>query len=127
MRITEPGRDLKVTKVDVVPLQVEAASDQGLKAASWSTATNGAAPSVHALPPPAEPNYAVYKPVLYVDELGLQDWDVVSYYASARTAKGGAYASEIYFLEVRPFREDIAKMPGGEGGKAYGGLNELTS
>jgi hypothetical protein len=27
---------------------------------------------------------------------------------------------------VRPFREDIAKMPGGEGGKAYRGLNELT-
>ena len=126
VRITEPGRDLKVTKVDVVPLQVEAASDQALKSASWSTATNGGEPKARALPAPAEPNYAVYKPVLYVDELRLQDWDVVSYYASASTAKGASYASEIYFLEVRPFREDIAKMPGGEGGKAYQGLNELT-
>ena len=126
VRITEPGRDLKVTKVDAVPLQVEAASDQPLKAASWSTATNGAEPRKHALPPPAEPNYAVYKPLIYVDELGLQDWDVVSYYASASTAGGASYASEIYFLEVRPFRDDLAKMPGGEGGKAYAGLNELT-
>ena len=126
VRITEPGRDLKVTKVDVVPLQVEAASDQPLKAASWSTATNGAAPRAHALPAPPEPNYAVYRPMLYVDELRLQDWDVVSYFASANTTKGASYASEIYFLEVRPFREDIAKMPGGEGGAAYQGLNELT-
>lgn len=126
VRITEPGRDLKVTKVDAVPLQVEAASDQPLKAASWSTATNGAGPSRHDLPPPAEPNYAVYKPLIYVDELGLQDWDVVSYFASASTAGGASYASEIYFLEVRPFREDLAKMPGGEGGKAFAGLNELT-
>jgi len=126
VRITEPGRDLKVTKVDAVPLQVEAASDQPLEAASWSTAINGGEARAHTLPPPAEPNYAVYKPVLYVDELGLQDWDVVSYYAAASTAKGASYASEIYFLEVRPFREDIAKMPGGEGGKAYEGLNELT-
>jgi hypothetical protein len=55
VRITEPGRDLKVTKVDVVPLQVEAASDQALEAASWSTATNGAEAKVRPLPPPAEP------------------------------------------------------------------------
>jgi hypothetical protein len=126
VRITEPGRDLKVTKVDVVPLQVEAATDQPLKEASWSTATNGAAPRAHALPAPPEPNYAVYRPMLYVDELRLQDWDVVSYFASAHTTQGASYASEIYFLEVRPFREDIAKMPGGEGGAAYQGLNELT-
>src|SRR5438132_1736849 len=29
-------------------------------------------------------------------------------------------------MEVRPFREDILKMPGGEGGKAYQCLNELS-
>ena len=123
VRITDPGRDLRVTKVDVVPLQVEAASDQALKDAAWATATNGSAWETGA--PPAEPNYAVYKPLLYLDELKLQDWDVLSYYASASTAKA-SYASEIYFIEVRPFREDIEKLPGGEDGKAYRGLNELT-
>jgi hypothetical protein len=125
VRITEPGRDLKVTKVDVVPLQVEAASDRALQQAAWYTAANGAARIEHKLPPPPEPNFAVYKPLLYVDELGLQDWDLLTYYASAKTDRT-AFASEVYFLEVRPFREDILKMPGGEGGKAYKGLNELT-
>jgi hypothetical protein len=124
VRITEPGRDLKVTKVDVVPLQVEVASDQPLKQASWFTG-KGTGKSEHRLPPPQEPNYAVYKPLLYMDELGLSDWDVLTYYASA-TATGSSFASEVYFVEVRPFREDILKMPGGEGGKGYRMLNELT-
>jgi hypothetical protein len=125
VRITEPGRDLKVTKVDVVPLQIEAASSEDLKRARWLTAVGGGTPKEHPLPAPSEPHYAVYQPLLYVDEFRLADWDVLSYYASAATG-GDSYASEIYFLEVRPFREDILKLPGGEGGKAYRFLSELT-
>jgi hypothetical protein len=126
VRITDPGRDLKVTKVDVVPLQIEAAANEPLTRARWSTAVGGAARQEHLLPAPREPHYAVYKPLLYVDELELSDWDVVSYFAGASTGPGHAYASEIYFLEVRPFREDILKLPGGEGGKAYRQLSELS-
>jgi len=41
VRITEPGADLKVTKLDVVPLQIEAAANQSLK--KWpASAINGA-------------------------------------------------------------------------------------
>lgn len=126
VRITEPGRDLQVTKVDVVPLQIEAASSRPLKGAAWLTAVGGKKPETHALPAPAERNYAVYKPVLYVDELRLADWDVLAYHATASTRGGLSYASEVYFLEVRPFREDLLKLPGGEGGKAFRSLNELT-
>ena len=57
----------------------------------------------------------------------LSDWDVLTYYAKAKTDKQNTYASEVYFLEVRPFREDILKMPGGEDGKAYQCLNELSA
>lgn len=126
VRITEPGRDLEVTKVDVVPLVIEAASNQPLKGAAWFTAVGGEDPEERDLPAPAEKNYAVYKPTLYVDEMRLSDWDVVAYHASASTRGGPSYASEIYFLEVRPFKEDIRKLPGGEGGKAFQALNELT-
>jgi hypothetical protein len=126
VRITEPGRDLKVTKVDVVPLQIEAASSGTLDKSLWFTAT-GASPALpHSLPRPADPHHAVYKPLLYVDELRLSDWDVLSYHASASTTEGGSYGSEVYFLEVRPFREDILKLPGGEAGDAYQMLSELT-
>jgi len=124
VRITEPGRDVKVTKVDVVPLQIEAAASHALAAASWVATPTGGEPRRHELPPPAEPRFAVYRPHFYVDELRLADWDVVSYYAEAATAQDG-YASEIYFLEVRPFREEIEKLKG-SGGAGAGLMNECT-
>jgi hypothetical protein len=126
VRITDPGGDLRVTKVDVVPLQIEAAANQALKKVGWFSTINGAAETPHELPPPAEPRYAVYQPTVYMDELRLADWDVMTYYAKANTEKENSFASDVYFLEVRPFREDILKMPGGEGGQAYQCLNELS-
>jgi hypothetical protein len=127
VRITDPGGDLKVTKVDVVPLQIEAAANQPLDTVGWFSTVNGAGEVPHALPPPTEPRYAVYQPTVYLDELNLSDWDVMTYYAKANTEKNNSYASEVYFLEVRPFREDIMKMPGGEGGKAYQALSDLSA
>ncbi|MDB6065871.1 MAG: hypothetical protein JWR26_2079 [Pedosphaera sp.] len=127
VRITDPARDMKVTKVDVVPLQIEAAANQALKRVGWFSTINGGEEKPHELPAPTEPRYAVYQPTLYLDEMRLADWDVLTYYANARTGHGEGYASDVYFLEVRPFREDILKLPGGEGGKAYQDLSEMTS
>jgi hypothetical protein len=126
VRITDPGSDLRVTKVDVVPLQIEAAANQALKKVGWFSTINGAGETPHELPPPSEPRFAVYQPTVYLDEMRLSDWDVMTYYAKANTEKENSFASDVYFLEVRPFREDILKMPGGEGGGAYGSLNELS-
>jgi hypothetical protein len=126
VRITDPGGDLRVTKVDVVPLQIEAAANQALKKVDWFSTINGAGETPHELPPPSEPRYAVYQPTVYLDELRLADWDVMTYYAKANTEKENSFASDVYFLEVRPFREDILKMPGGEGGEAYQCLSELS-
>jgi hypothetical protein len=127
VRITDPGSDLRVTKVDVVPLQIEAAANQALTKVDWFSTVNGAAETAHALPPPSEPRYAVYQPTVYLDELGLSDWDVMTYYAKAHTEKDNSFASDVYFMEVRPFREDILKMPGGANGQAYQCLNELST
>ncbi len=126
VRIVEPGRDMRVTKVDVVPLEIQAATSDELSAASWFTAAGGKAKQPHALPAPGEPHFAVYKPLLNVDELRLSDWDVLTYYADASTKGGRSYASEVYFLEIRPFREEILKLPGGGGGRAYAMLNEIS-
>jgi hypothetical protein len=127
VRITDPARDLQVTKVDVVPLQIEAAANEPLQKIAWNSTVNGATEHPHELPAPADPRYAVYQPTLYLDEMKLADWDVLTYYAKANTRASNAFASEVYFLEVRPFREDILKMPGGEGGSAMQCLNELSS
>jgi len=127
VRITDPGADLKVTKVDVVPMQIEAAANQALKQVGWYSTINGADETNHDLPPPTEPRYALYQPTIYLDELRLSDWDVMTYYAKANTEKENSFASEVYFLEVRPFHEDILKMPGGENGKAYQCLAEMSA
>lgn len=127
VRITEPGGDLKLTKVDVLPLTVEAASSEKLKEANWSTSLNGGASAQHQLAAPEEPNYAVYQPAIYLDELAVSDWDVLSYFARATTEGDGKYASQIYFVEIKPFREDIVKMESRGGGKSMGELEDLSA
>src|SRR5262249_11709443 len=103
VRINEPRADLQVTKMDTVPRQIEASSTQPLKTVGWFTAVNGGQEATHELPAPSEPGYALYRPTLYLDELNLTDWDVLTYYAKADTEKQNSFVSEIYFLEVRPF------------------------
>ena len=127
VRITDPGSDLRVTKVDVVPMQIEAAANQALKKVSWFSTINGAGETPHELPPPTEPRFAVYQPMVYLDELRLSDWDVMTYYAKADTEKEKSFASDVYFLEVRPFREDILKIPGGEKGAPHQCLSEMSA
>lgn len=128
VRITDPGKDLKMTKVDVVPLQIEAASNQPLKSVSWFTSVNGGEQKENPLDAPPEPNYAAYQPTIYLDEHGLSDWDVLAYYASAKGTDEQSFSSEIYFVEIRPFREDILKAMGGggEGSEGYDILALLT-
>src|SRR6266702_321121 len=118
---------VRTEKPLVVPLQIEAAANQEIKEVNWFSTVNGTEQTTHPLPPPPEPRYAVYQPTLYLDELRLSDWDVMTYYAKANTEQEKPFASEVYFLEVRPFREDILKIPGGEGGKAYRCLNEMSA
>jgi hypothetical protein len=127
VRITQPGTDLRVGKMDVVPLLIESATEQALQTVYWCSAVNGAAPKQHDLPPPLESHYAALRASVDLSEMQLGDWDVVSYYAKAETAGHNTYSSDIYFLEVRPLREDMLRMPGGESGMAYRGLNDLSA
>ncbi len=125
VRITDPGSDIKATKVDVVPLEIEAASNETINNVSWALSVDGGKEQPRTLAAPTEPHYAVYQPTVSLDELQLSDWDVVSYYAKASADGGNSSSSEMYFIEIRPFREDLMKMPGGEGGKAAKTLDEL--
>jgi len=51
----------------------------------------------------------------------------MTYYAKAETSDHRSYASEVYFLEVQPFREDLLNLPGGESGSPHQALSELSS
>jgi hypothetical protein len=131
VRIVDPGHDVKLTKVDVLPLQIEMAASSPLQNPAWITSVNGAPEVGHDLAAPTDPSYAVYQPLIYLDELQVTDWDVISYYARAQAGDPVTdYASKINFIEIRPFREDILKLTGGKDGKnanmRYQLLNELS-
>ncbi len=126
IRISEPGRDLQATRLDIIPLQIEAAVNRAMKRVEWFTANNGSVETSHALPVPEDPRYAVYRPEIRLEEHGVQAWDVVSYYACVTCEDATAYVSDIYFIEVFPFREELDKLPGGSKGPAYELLSRLT-
>ncbi len=127
VRITKPGRDLQVTKAAAVPLHIEAAASGRITNVSLFWAINGKADTVQELPAPSEPGYAAYSPNLHLDALHLSDWDIVSYYAKATTAQSNSYASRIYFLEITPSPRQMRNMPGGQHGKPYQSLNQLSA
>jgi hypothetical protein len=126
VRITEPGHDVVVTRVETVPLRIEAATSDRLVQVEWFTAVNGGPEARHSLPAPSEPHAAVYQPSLDVQERGLDDWEVLAYYAKATTDQGPALVSEVYFVEVRPFQEELKQMPGGTEGEPYTLMGDLT-
>ncbi|HUY33951.1 MAG TPA: hypothetical protein VMV69_14485 [Pirellulales bacterium] len=127
VRISEPGCDLRLTRLDVVELQIEAAANRPLKQVEWYTAVNGGPDQTHPLPPPEEPKYAVYRPELDLREFGLQEWDVLSYWAKAAGEEGQAWQSDIYFVEIFPFRAELDNLPGGREGPNYAVLKQMTA
>ncbi len=129
VRIVDPGHDVKLTKVDVLPLQIEMTASDTMDKPVWVTSVDGGEESSHDLAPPTDPNYMVYQPLIYLDQLKVTEWDVVSYYGKVHSAAPADYASSLNFIEIRPFREDILKMTGDKDGKGknrYNLLSELT-
>lgn len=123
VRISEPGRDLRITPLDIVPLQIEAAANRPIQRVDWTSSVNGQAPVVHPLPAPQDPRYSVYHEELLPEALGLKAWDVMSYFATATCEQDVAYQSEIYFLDVLPFREELESLPD----PAYRALEQMTA
>ncbi len=127
VRIIQPGRDLQVKLTAAVPLHIEAATSGRMTNVSLFSAVNGKAEVARELPTPREPGYAAYSPSLHLDGLHLSAWDIISYYAKATTARSNSYASEVYFLEITPSPERVRNMPGGQQGKPYQSLNQLSA
>ena len=127
VRIVDPGHDVRLTKVDVLPLQIEMTTSDPMQRPAWVTSIDGGPEVSHDLAQPSDPNYMVYQPVVYLDQLAVSEWDVVAYYARVDSDAPAKYASAISFIEIRPFREDILKATGGQkGNQRYELLNELT-
>jgi len=134
--IVKPGRDAKATAIEEVTIRIEASDDVRIEGLELHYAVNGNEPLRHVFPIPSIPGELAdveatleREVVLELEELeggGLRPGDVVSIFARAndRTRK---VETELFFIEVRPFRMSYTQSqqaPGGESGLGPDALSQ---
>jgi len=135
VRFSKPGRDTQASPVEELFLEARADDDYGVKQLQLFYSANGAAPKTVTLfsgPKPLAEVSAGH--TIYLEELGLKPGDFVSYYAKATDTDsiGGpkVATSDIYFVQIRPFRKDYkpvqSQAMGGGGGAGANSVGQLS-
>jgi hypothetical protein len=123
---SKPGRDLRATSIDEVFVEAEADDDFGVARLELIYAVNGGVEkSVRLAAGAGRPAKAMAAGhTFFLEELGLQPGDVVSYFARATdndAVKGAKTAtSDIYFVQIQPFRKDYRAAESQAGGQQQG-------
>lgn len=120
-----PEAESKAAPLDEVPLTAEAVSSSGLRDLVLQVAVNGEPRKSIALPadPFGEKGAHALEASLYLDELEVEPFDMISYHVEARRVSGRPLpktASALQFVQVRPFRDDAVK------GKSFPGVKEAN-
>jgi hypothetical protein len=124
---SKPSRDLRATSIDEVFVEATADDDFGIARLDLVFAVNGGVErSVRLAAGASKPVKEVTAGhTFFLEELGLQPGDVVSYFARAadndavRGAKSAT--SDIYFVQIQPFRKDYRAAESQAGGQQAGG------
>jgi hypothetical protein len=122
--LSKPGRDTDATPVQEFFVEARAEDDFAVKNLQLVYSVNGGPEKAVRLFDGARPTAEVTAGhTFYLEELGVQAGDSVSYYARASdndVVEGAKQAtSDIYFLRIRPFGKDFkpaTSMAGGGGG-----------
>ena len=122
----KPGRDLRATSIDEVFVEASADDDFGIGQLGLVYSVNGGPEKTVPL---AGGGKALKEltagHTFFLEELGLKPGDVVSYYARAtdNDAVQGAKSvtSDIYFVQIQPFRKDYRAAESQAGGAPQGG------
>jgi molybdenum-dependent DNA-binding transcriptional regulator ModE len=130
--ITDPGRDLRVTNVEEVFAEIEAADDYGVGRLELIYSVNGGSEQTVILFEGTSIRQQVTAShTFFLEELDLRPGDLVSYFARARDTDKvtGPHeaVTDIYFFNVRPFDLEYRQadqQPGAGGGA---GLNSALS
>ncbi len=128
--LERPGRDTRPTMLEEVPMAAQVNDDYGLKRFELIYSINEHAPKRQDLLATTKRqrdgensrmNYHAATQ-LFLEELGVQPGDFISYYYEAGDAKQKS-ESDLYFLEVRPFDEEFYRaLSQGGGGEGSPGL-----
>jgi len=113
-----PESETSATGIEEVPLEAEADSSTGLRNAILEIEVNGA----HRLSQPlnddlAKPGAHTLKPSIYLDQLEVKTYDIVSYHVSAQRIANVVLpptVSPVQFVQVKPVREDTFICAGGD-------------
>jgi hypothetical protein len=131
----KPGRDTMATPVEELFVEAKASDDFGIKQLDLVYAVNGGKEKTVKLFGGSKPLTEVSAGhTIYLEELGLTPGDSLSYYARATdtdSVQGGkTVSSDIYFVQIRPYRKDFkqaqsqAQGGGGGGGNDVGQLSQ---
>ena len=128
----KPGRDTMATAVEELFVEAKASDDFGVKQLELVYAVNGGKEKTVKLFGGAKPLTEVSAGhTIYLEELGLTPGDSVSYYARATDTDsvqaGKTVSSDIYFVQIRPYRKDFkpAQSQAQGGGGGGGGGNDV--
>jgi len=123
---SKPGRDLRATSLDEIFVEAGAADDYGIRQLDLIYAVNGGPERQARLigPGPAPRSEVSAGHTFFLEELNLQPGDVVSYYARAadndEVSGSKSVTSDIFFLQIQPFRKDYRAAESQEGGQQAG-------
>ncbi len=124
---SKPGRDLRATSLDEIFVEAAAEDDYGVKQLDLIYAVNGGPERQARLigPGPSPRTEVAAGHTFFLEELGLQPGDVVSYYARATdnddVSGAKSATSDIYFVQIQPFRKDYRAAESQAGGQQGGG------
>jgi hypothetical protein len=129
-----PGRDTTASAVEEVFVEAKAEDDFGVRDLELVYSVNGGDEKVVQLFSGSKrlPEVSAGH-TFYLEELGVQVGDSVSYYARATDNDGAGAAkrvsSDLYFLRIRPFSKDFrqAQSQGGGGGGGGGAAGQVEA
>ena len=108
----QPGRDTKVNPIEELFTEVRAEDDYGLSTVQIVYSVNGAKEKLVSLYSGKTRKEMVAGYTFFLEDLDLTPGDFVSYYARANDERGGpATATDIYFIEARPFNRRYTQAP----------------
>ncbi len=117
LEVTDPGEDQWATKIESIPLKIKGESPLGFNKLRLSISVNGETPKEFPLDQDSLPkNLSKTAGTINLDELEVQDYDVISYNVVGDAIKPEATpletTSDIYFVQIRPFKKDTFTSEG---------------
>lgn len=130
---SQPGRDERASPIEEFFLEAKADDDYGISELLLIYSVNGGAEDTISMFDGQPAPEVTAGHTLFLEEFGLESGDLVAYYAQVQDSNPGpddrTAKSDIYFLQIRPFRLDFRQAEqgggGGGGGQEESALSEL--